>query len=604
MKKVLIVLTLFIMPLFLSAQSTDEIKREASPEYKYVQDNSEQAQLLRTLTEARKNGNTSLFTETLNKLNSKYAGNGTIINNPPLPDNRNYFMPSKNTDPEEVYAPDWADGENQVFGRTLAPSSPGNPNYYNRMLRLQADSMGVMYCGFINNGKDTLFFYKSTNKGASWAMIQALHAGVGKIYYSFDFAIADTAGGFKIGMVVSISPESTPYQGTIYYADMLGDGSSFNPSTIEVPAAGRGLIGPVICTDGYNWSPASTYWYIAYSNCDATTGVTSSVPAVYTPNWGTSWVRDTARSTYNDYELDIDYNFGSDTIYVLLTNNLTSTNENLRLRYIALADWGTSANWKQFNPANTSNPEYNGCIAINRKTNTTAVTYTITESSDDNIKYSYSLDGTTPGWVTDNVLSAQANPETRSTIQSLQQQSGVFRVCYSSLGLGFDTIVYKNTFTIGSGFGTSVAVSRAHGSSGVYAPAITGYYFNGSPGFAGAGVIYAGVGPSKVWFNGSDIITGINNPSADIPGDFRLNQNYPNPFNPVTKIEFSVPRSSHVRISVFDVMGREVMTLVNERMAPGKYEANWDASAFSSGVYFYRMSAEGFVETRKMMVVK
>ena len=102
----------------------------------------------------------------------------------------------------------------------------------------------------------------------------------------------------------------------------------------------------------------------------------------------------------------------------------------------------------------------------------------------------------------------------------------------------------------------------------------------------------------------NSIITSAANIKHEIVTDFKLSQNYPNPFNPTTKFEFAVPKSADVRISVFDVTGREVAVLMNERLEAGKHAIDWNASEFSSGAYFYRMRAGDFVETRKMMLVR
>jgi hypothetical protein len=92
--------------------------------------------------------------------------------------------------------------------------------------------------------------------------------------------------------------------------------------------------------------------------------------------------------------------------------------------------------------------------------------------------------------------------------------------------------------------------------------------------------------------------------SGDIPSVFKLHVNYPNPFNPATKIRFDVPKNVFISIKIFDVLGREVVTLINEDLQPGKYEVHWDASQFSSGVYYYIMKAGDFTETRKMILMK
>ncbi|HMW32562.1 MAG TPA: S8 family serine peptidase [bacterium] len=89
-----------------------------------------------------------------------------------------------------------------------------------------------------------------------------------------------------------------------------------------------------------------------------------------------------------------------------------------------------------------------------------------------------------------------------------------------------------------------------------------------------------------------------------IPNEFSLNQNYPNPFNPTTTIEYAVAKTTLVRLTVYDELGREVAILVNEKKMPGIYRVDFDASKFASGVYFYRMTAGEFMETKKLLLVK
>jgi len=99
-------------------------------------------------------------------------------------------------------------------------------------------------------------------------------------------------------------------------------------------------------------------------------------------------------------------------------------------------------------------------------------------------------------------------------------------------------------------------------------------------------------------------VIGIQTASTEIPGYFILKQNYPNPFNPQTKIKFDVPKASFTKLIIYDLLGREVATLVNEELRPGTYEADWDASSFSSGVYFYKIVSGEFTETKKMVLMK
>ena len=89
-----------------------------------------------------------------------------------------------------------------------------------------------------------------------------------------------------------------------------------------------------------------------------------------------------------------------------------------------------------------------------------------------------------------------------------------------------------------------------------------------------------------------------------IPVTYTLEQNYPNPFNPSTIIRYDVPKSSKVSLNVYDIMGKEVATLVNDVQAAGRYEVVFSAQNISSGVYFYRLAADGFVSVKKMVLMK
>jgi photosystem II stability/assembly factor-like uncharacterized protein len=104
--------------------------------------------------------------------------------------------------------------------------------------------------------------------------------------------------------------------------------------------------------------------------------------------------------------------------------------------------------------------------------------------------------------------------------------------------------------------------------------------------------------------NGGGGPIGIQPVSGIVPEKIFLHHNYPNPFNPITKIKFDIPKQSEVKIIVYDLLGREVSTLVNEQLKAGTYEVEWDGSFYSSGVYFYTIEADNFAETKKMVFIK
>lgn len=109
---------------------------------------------------------------------------------------------------------------------------------------------------------------------------------------------------------------------------------------------------------------------------------------------------------------------------------------------------------------------------------------------------------------------------------------------------------------------------------------------------------------------GDTSFTGILKTTSEIPERFELFHNYPNPFNPSTKIRFSIPADSrlcgndNVLLKVYDVLGREVQTLVNEQLQPGSYEVEFIGTEYSSGVYYYVLSTDSFSETKKMVLLK
>jgi hypothetical protein len=86
--------------------------------------------------------------------------------------------------------------------------------------------------------------------------------------------------------------------------------------------------------------------------------------------------------------------------------------------------------------------------------------------------------------------------------------------------------------------------------------------------------------------------------------EFGLAQNYPNPFNPSTTISFTIPLRSRVTLKIFDVIGREVATLVSDELTAGNYQRQWNASGFPSGVYFYRLQAGTYTDTKRLILLK
>jgi hypothetical protein len=102
----------------------------------------------------------------------------------------------------------------------------------------------------------------------------------------------------------------------------------------------------------------------------------------------------------------------------------------------------------------------------------------------------------------------------------------------------------------------------------------------------------------------SEMITSVEMISGLIPSSFILKQNYPNPFNPSTTVEFSLPKRTFVSLKIFDALGREVSTLLSEELSVGTYSRRWNAEGLGSGVYFCRLQADQFRETRRLLLLR
>ncbi|MGD0339994.1 MAG: T9SS type A sorting domain-containing protein [Bacteroidota bacterium] len=139
-------------------------------------------------------------------------------------------------------------------------------------------------------------------------------------------------------------------------------------------------------------------------------------------------------------------------------------------------------------------------------------------------------------------------------------------------------------------------------------------YFVLSPSLSEDGKdIYFGInyfGIPKVYYSRmlvdekGDTLSSVKFKNDNLPSRYNLLQNYPNPFNPTTTITFHIPTSSHVTLAVYDLLGREVKTLVNKEMKPGNYKVTFDGTNLGSGVYVYRLGAGEFVQTRKLLLLK
>ena len=187
----------------------------------------------------------------------------------------------------------------------------------------------------------------------------------------------------------------------------------------------------------------------------------------------------------------------------------------------------------------------------------------------------------------------------------LRGVDGHFKMAYTRLD-GPSTnpeFLYKSAYSPGSSFnlttpivlnGGGITPDNAFGGS-------AGYRLTGSDScFA----VFEGPNGSAVYAASGCSGTTVGVSNNQIPVKFSLSQNYPNPFNPSTSISYDIPKEGFVKLSIYDMVGREVAVLVNDRKVAGSYRVDFNASGLSSGVYFYKIIAGNFTDIKKMMLIK
>jgi hypothetical protein len=186
--------------------------------------------------------------------------------------------------------------------------------------------------------------------------------------------------------------------------------------------------------------------------------------------------------------------------------------------------------------------------------------------------------------------------------------------CLYSASSPDSLVIYASTnngtsYSLVIGYGP-VELVTTNSCTSPFTPSASDWQRRGKPLPVGTNLLkfhaYSGFGDS--WYLDSicvkHALVGIHTNSNNIPNVYSLSQNYPNPFNPSTKISFGLPKAGNVEIKIYDLLGREVTTLVNEFKTAGSYSVDFNASNLASGVYFYSIKSGNFTDTKKMVLMK
>lgn len=243
----------------------------------------------------------------------------------------------------------------------------------------------------------------------------------------------------------------------------------------------------------------------------------------------------------------------------------------------------------------TNNTSQSTSVSVTSEGDFVDLTWSDQRDGNWEIYYKYSVDGGMTFGTDQRLTNASGN----SWYPSVATDDAFIHICWQDARDGNNEIYYKLSTDGGASWSGDTRLTNDGGASNTPSINISGsaLHIVWSDNRDGNTEMYYKKNP-----NGNPI--GIVPISTIIPSDYSLSQNYPNPFNPATNIKFSVPKSGAIKLNVYDITGKEVADIFNGKLNAGEYKVDFNASGLPSGVYFYRLTAEEFSSTKKMILVK
>lgn len=495
------------------------------------------------------------------------------------------------------FNPEWYTSDVLVYTGSIASAG----GY--RQLDLKRGEDGWMYYIVNKSGTPGQFsIFTSSNGGATWGGTINYNAGSGYIHNvsavvdSRSNAVGDST---RILVYFTFSSLVNGDNAALYVLNVKRNGIGGTIHVVGSPAGGNKYEYVSACSDGMYWTDLTYQHAVVREATNA--GGQVGIRHFRTTNWGVSHTSALLNTGNPDYYPSASFSVetGTDSIYIAVERRVTSTEYELRMLVTPDAP---STNYRVFYITNAvSGIKYEKpALTIVQQSAGVPKKVLVTTTRNRNPRYCYSADGGGT-WTIDALLgpnTAQIADYTICNSDSLT--SGGQYVIGGYVTDDGDSVNVRQG-AIPGGFSFSYYKRNSNQSSGVVAP-VCAIYKTGTTKYAVFG--YPGFGPTNAYYNGEQLLTGIEPTGNNTPDKFSLSQNYPNPFNPVTNINFSVPLAGNVKLVVFDMTGREVAVLVNGILSAGTYKVDYDASTLATGVYFYRIETESFTDVKKMMLIK
>ena len=548
------------------------------------------AQLVRDLTLARRAGNVARVRE-LEK--------GLFTEVPQVEQPAGQFTFIRGEEGlEKTAGPLWGNDVKIYTGRIYS--------YGKRQVVTDSDTSGGIYAAFnavYNDSLSNIYVYRSTNGGKNWGQIALMRYGALPIQ-SFDMCVTDTAGGkWLIGIAAVVKTDkSANGGGALWWLSVLNDGTGFRQTLIANSTTTTGYRNPSICTDGTNYAPTGTYHYIAAECVTPSNDSSRSLYIRRTIDWGKTWGNpDTTIRGFREGTPVIGITWGTNPDSLLVGFSRTFTTGQRVIR-VASNTLSFTTVWDITYPIDAKD-DYDPAMAINPTTRDAMISYTRATGAPtyNDAMYLYSRD-LFHTFTKDSIAVTASNEELTSISYAPWPPSYYWRVAYRTSG-GTDSINYKGLYGAMAGFYTTPPTHISqYLPSTMITPAV-GFDRDIGGTFYRGNVLYVGSGPQNIYFDAVDLALDVPQ-TEEVPMQYALNQNFPNPFNPTSTIGYELPAASTVKLVVFDLLGREVRTLVNERKEAGKHSLHFNVAGLASGVYLYRLVAGDFVQTKKMAVIK
>ncbi len=494
---------------------------------------------------------------------------------------------------------DWYTSDVQPYSGTIGT----NGGYFRRLDLKQGDDNWMYLCisrTGISGTLDGITVYMSSNNGATWPMSQTLAFASWKLF-TLSMIVENRStnnsnpDSTRFLVYFTTAPNVNGNDAQLWVWSARRNGTAQFNQVVGTPTAGNKFEYVSACSDGQYYDVPTFMHAVVKEATNANTHV--GLRHYFTVNWASTHTNSTIVTGNNDFYPSIQYGEknGNDSIYIAIERRLTATEYEIRV--LATPELPSTA-YHQYSITNATNQKYEKpCLTVVQQHFSVQKKMIVTCTKDNVAKYHYSLNGGTTWTVDLNLTSVGLRDFTWCSSDSNTTAGGYVMMCTVDQN-GDSVTIRRGTPT---SMGTYQYKRNSVMSTGTLAPVCAIINTNGT---LNSALTYAGQGPSNVYYNAEQLITGIQPVSNTVPDNFKLNQNYPNPFNPVTNIHFSIPKAGSVKLVVYDATGREVAQLVNGNYSAGTYKVDFDASGLSSGVYFYKIETGGFTDIKKMMLVK